>query len=154
MTITKLVSGGQTGADRGGLDAAIYCDIPYGGWCPNGRKAEDGVIPKHYEGLLETKSVDYRSRTEANVVDSDATIVFTYGPPTGGSTLTVKYAKKHNRPCIAVDLDRPREQIVDSIGQWIEGLAQKDIVLNVAGSRESKALGIQHSVMVRIDLLP
>ncbi len=46
--ITKLISGGQTGADRGGLDAAIHCGLPHGGWCPKGRKAEDGVIPVEY----------------------------------------------------------------------------------------------------------
>ena len=45
--IAKIVSGGQTGADRGGLDAAILLGVPHGGWCPKGRKSEDGVIPAH-----------------------------------------------------------------------------------------------------------
>ena len=150
MPITKIVSGAQTGADRGGLDAAIYCDLPYGGWCPKGRKAEDGSIPDRYQGLSETKSADYRARTEANVVDSDATLVLTYGPPTGGSTLTVKLAKKHKRSCLKVDLDEPRDQVVQHITEWLNDLPQKDVVLNVAGSRESKSPGIQHAVMVRM----
>ena len=46
--ITKIVSGGQSGADQGGLDAAIELGIPHGGWCPKGRKSEDGVIPDKY----------------------------------------------------------------------------------------------------------
>ena len=82
--ITKIVSGGQSGADQGGLDAAIELGIPHGGWCPKGRKSEDGAIPDKYN-LVETKSGDYRVRTEQNVVDSDATVVFTYGPASGGS---------------------------------------------------------------------
>jgi len=82
--ITKLISGGQTGADRGGLDAAIHCDLPHGGWCPKGRKAEDGVIPAEYH-LTEMLTDKYLPRTQANVIDSDATVIFTYGPLSGDS---------------------------------------------------------------------
>lgn len=72
--ITKIISGGQTGADRGGLDAALHCEIPNGDWCPKGRKAEDGSIPLTYN-LTEMQSAEYR--TKANVVDSEATVIFT-----------------------------------------------------------------------------
>ena len=48
MEVTKIISGGQTGADRGGLDAALHLGIPCGGWCPKGRLAEDDVIPDEY----------------------------------------------------------------------------------------------------------
>ena len=82
MPIIKIVSGGQTGADRGGLDASIHCELPHGGWCPKGRKAEDGRIPDKYQ-LVEMSTSDYLSRTEANVVDSDATVVFTDKAATG-----------------------------------------------------------------------
>ncbi|NLX13574.1 MAG: hypothetical protein GXY44_07975 [Phycisphaerales bacterium] len=85
MPIIKIVSGGQTGADRGGLDPAIWCELPYGGWCPKGRRAEDGVIPARYQ-LQETPSNGYLARTEANVVDSDATAIFTYGVLEGAET--------------------------------------------------------------------
>jgi predicted Rossmann-fold nucleotide-binding protein len=86
MNISKIISGGQTGADRGALDAAIHCKLDYGGWIPKGRKAEDGSIPVEYDKLTEMTSADYHKRTEANVADSDVTIVFTYGPTSGGSS--------------------------------------------------------------------
>lgn len=95
--ITKIVSGGQTGADRGGLDAAIYCEIPHGGWCPKGRKAEEGIIPLDYH-LNEMQSAEYLARTKANVVDSDATVIFTYGPLSGGSLKTATYAHHLENP--------------------------------------------------------
>ena len=76
MPITRIVSGGQTGADRGGLDATIYCNLPHSGWCPKCRKTEDGRIPDRYH-VQEMGSADYLIRTEADVRDSSATVVFT-----------------------------------------------------------------------------
>ncbi|MDX9859226.1 MAG: putative molybdenum carrier protein [candidate division Zixibacteria bacterium] len=101
--ISKIVSGGQTGADQGGLNASIQLGIPYGGWCRKGRKSENGVIPAIYD-LKETASADYRIRTERNVVESDATIVFTYGQPTGGSEMTIALAEKHGKHWIHINL--------------------------------------------------
>jgi hypothetical protein len=147
MKIAKIVSGAQTGADRGGLDAAIWCELSYGGWIPKGRKSEDGVIPYKYEGLKETASADYLARTEANVVDSDATLVFCYGQPGGGSKKTVDFAKKHMRPCLAVDLDKGMESL-DSVCVFVAGISCESGVLNVAGSRESKSPGIERAVAV------
>jgi hypothetical protein len=103
--VSKIVSGGQTGADRGGLDAAIELGIPHGGWCPKGRKAEDGAIPLTYD-LTETGSADYRVRTEKNVLDSDATAIFTCGELSGGSKLTADLAEKHGKPWIHIDILR------------------------------------------------
>lgn len=70
MTSTRIVSGGQTGADRGGCEAAIYCELSIGGWVPRGRRAEDGRIPVEYQGVTEYGSPDYQARTEANVASS------------------------------------------------------------------------------------
>ena len=85
-----IVSGGQTGADRAGLDFAIENGIPHGGWCPNGRKAIDGPIDEKYQ-LEETPSSNYPQRTEWNARDSDATVIFTLsGTLTGGSKLTAR----------------------------------------------------------------
>src|SRR5262245_48879825 len=73
-TIARIVSGAQTGADRAALDFAIKHDIRHGGWCPKGRRAEDGQIPERY-ALEETPSTNYLQRTEWNVRDSDATVI-------------------------------------------------------------------------------
>ena len=72
----RVVSGGQSGADRAGLDWALSRQVAHGGWCPKGRRSEDGPIPAIY-GLSETPLSNYLQRTEWNVRDSDATIVFT-----------------------------------------------------------------------------
>ena len=159
MPISRIVSGGQTGADRGGLDAAIYCDLPHGGWCPKGRKAEDGAIPLEYR-LQEMKSADYLKRTEANVVDSDATLLVTYGRPTGGTRRTIDFAIKHGRPYHCVDLSlTTHDRAVRDVVKWLSGDPEfneyedyaatppADCVLNVAGSRESKAHGLQQATM-------
>ena len=98
--VIKIVSGGQTGADRAALDWAIENDIPHGGWCPKGRKAEDGVIDARYE-LKESTSASYLQRTEWNVRDSTGTVIFTLcAELTGGSKKTADFAKKHQKPWI------------------------------------------------------
>jgi len=148
--ISKIVSGGQTGADRGGLDAAIHCSIPHGGWCPKGRKAEDGIILAKYL-LKEHTSADYLARTEANVVDSDATIIFTMGALEGGSKKTAQFAIKHKKPYLHLDLDKiARGESVQSIIKWLQESCPSNCVLNVAGSRGSKAPALQSAVMVRM----
>lgn len=158
IIISKIISGGQTGADRGGLDAAIALKIPHGGWCPRGRKAEDGVIPTKYK-LKESKSSFYQERTKKNVLDSDATVVFCYGKPSGGSKLTAEYAGKCRKPFLTVDLDA-KDNHPEKIKKWLdkkvsgkllsdtgkEWTGPMKITLNVAGSRESEAPGIQVEV--------
>ena len=72
----KIISGGQTGADRAALDAAISLGVGYGGSVPPGRKAEDGIVPLEYTQLTELSSGSYSARTEKNIVDSDATLIF------------------------------------------------------------------------------
>ena len=71
--IEKIVSGGQTGADRAGLETTIELDIPHGGWIPKGRKTEGGGFPEKYH-LKEMPTGGYAARTEQNVPDSDGTL--------------------------------------------------------------------------------
>lgn len=143
IAIQKIISGGQTGADRAGLDAAIELDIPYGGWLPKGRKAEDGIVPEKYLAMQELTRGGYPKRTEQNVVDSDGTVIFSYGKPVTGSALTVKLAKKHQKPFLYVDLGLEQ----DHVALIVDWLIEWDIkILNVAGSRESKAPGIYERV--------
>ncbi len=76
--VPKIMSGGQTGADRAALDFAIGHGIKHGGWCPKGRRAEDGAIDARYQ-LKETPSANFVQRTEWNTRDSDGTVVFSIG---------------------------------------------------------------------------
>jgi hypothetical protein len=101
--LLKLVSGGQTGADRAALDWAISRGVPHGGWCPKDRKAEDGPIPVHYD-IQETNSTDYPTRTERNVLDSDGTVIISLEAALGsrGSALTQRLAEKHRKPWIHI----------------------------------------------------
>ena len=160
MAITRIVSGGQTGADIAGLDAAIYTGTEHGGFCPKGRKQEQRkTIPEKYH-LKEMPTADYLKRTEANVVDSDATLILTFGPLAGGSKRTWDFAKKHNKPCLHIAIDEyTRRDVTNFVVRWFEGdlslpTPPKNCVLNVAGNRESKATGIRQAVMIRmVDIL-
>jgi hypothetical protein len=132
-----VVSGGQTGVDRAALDAARAAGLEVGGWCPRGRRAEDGVIPMDYP-LAETPSPRYPQRTAWNVRDSDGTLVLVRGTPMGGSALTVRLATTAGRPLLVVDLDAPPDPA--SVAAWLAAGAVT--VLNVAGPRESENRGI------------
>src|SRR5689334_4915266 len=105
MARIRIISGGQTGADRAALDFAIERGSPYGGWCPKRRLAEDGPIPAYYQ-LQQTSTKAYPLRTEWNVRDSDGTVVFTINPAlSGGSRRTLLLAEKYNKPVLHL----PRE---------------------------------------------
>lgn len=138
LGLTKIVTGGQTGVDRGALDAAIACNVPHGGWCPKNRQAEDGKIAERYQ-LTEMKSGDYASRTEQNVIDSDGTLILYTPPISGGTLLTQVKAKAWNKPLLRQRLDQPIDY--QRIVAWI---AEHRIrILNIAGPRGSSAPGLQ-----------
>ena len=143
--INSIVSGGQTGADRAGLDAAIAFGIPHGGWCPKGRVAEDGIIPERYQ-LTETEGASYLARTERNVKHSDGTVIFTIGPIAGGSSRTADFARRHRKPWLHLRLDQmDAEQAADLVGRFV--LSEAIGTLNVAGSSESREPGIHDSAL-------
>jgi hypothetical protein len=134
--IKKIISGGQTGADRAALDVAINLHIPHGGWVPKNRKAEDGPVPAHYQ-LKEMPTESYPARTEANVADSDGTLIISHGELKGGSRLTRQYALKHGKSHLHIDLDVLRgDDVLYAIVNWI--VENHIAVLNVAGSRASE----------------
>lgn len=149
LQVQLIVSGGQTGVDRGALDAAIALGIKHGGWCPRGRRAEDGVIPSRYQ-QRETDSASYHVRTEQNVIDSDATLIITRGALRGGTALTVRLAEKHGRPCRVVDLEG--EVDIESIRHWLR--VQHASRLNIAGPRESSSRGVgQQARLLLVEVL-
>jgi hypothetical protein len=141
-SVRCIISGGQTGADRGALDAALALGVPHGGWCPKGRSAEDGAIPATYQ-LKETESAEYPVRTERNVVDSDGTLVVFRGVLQGGTQLTVRLARKHGKPNLLVDLSEAADP--EKVRTWLRENAVE--TLNVAGPRESSAPGIAQETM-------
>ncbi|MCZ7582722.1 MAG: putative molybdenum carrier protein [Deltaproteobacteria bacterium] len=148
MTLLKIVSGGQTGVDRAALDAALDTGFPCGGWCPKGRRAEDGVLDARYP-LTETPVENYEQRTEWNARDADGTLILTRGEPTGGTAYTIDMARKHGKPWIVLD---PAASDAPARAQaWLAEHAIQ--TLNVAGPRASKDADIyalSYKVVLRL----
>ena len=137
--ISEIWSGGQSGVDRAAHDAALALGVPIRGWVPRGRWAEDGRIVDRYEGLVETESPDVSVRTERNVRDSDATLILTFGPPTGGTEWTRRCARALGRPVLVLDLESlDVEESVRQASDWCDALPAP-VRLNLAGPRASKA---------------
>lgn len=129
--VKLIISGGQTGADRAGLDFALAQRIPHGGFCPVGRKAEDGVIPSRYR--LEERGIGYSVRTLANVNHADATIIFTQGDMGAGSRLTEKMCDAEGKPYLVID---PAD-LMRCVLKICLLLNHSNVrTLNIAGSRE------------------
>lgn len=143
--INKIISGGQTGADRAALDFAIKHNLPFGGWVPKGRKTEDGILPEKYH-LQEVPTGQYSKRTEQNILDSDGTLIVSHGLLTGGSALTRELAKQHRKPWIHIDLQTTSyPEAGRMIREWV---GRNDIkVMNVAGPRASKDPGIYKATL-------
>src|SRR3989339_403749 len=149
--LKKIVSGGQTGADRAALDVAVKFNIDHGGWIPKGRRAEDGTLKEKYR-LAETRSEDYRERTKLNVIDSDGTVILSRGDLTGGSKFTRTFAKLMGRPNCYIDLLQSEEfEAAVILKSFI--LENQIRVLNVAGPRQSTMPGIYADVKIILEVL-
>ena len=123
--------------DRAALDVGRILGLAVGGWCPQGRRAEDGVIPERYP-LLETLEGDYETRTRRNVEDSDGTLILNRGALEGGTALTADFARQIGKPCLIVALEEGIK--IARFEKWLnEGRIG---TLNVAGPRESKRPGV------------
>ncbi len=163
----RLISGGQTGADRAALDLALEFGLPSDGWCPRGRLAEDGRIGARYP-LRETESADSAARTERNLLAADATLIFTTaGPPlAGGTALTAELAARHGKPCLVVSGTEDPAAAASLVRAFLAEHAVR--TLNVAGPRASgepevgelvrrtliAALGLKEQVQWSLWLLP
>jgi len=157
MLISKIVSGGQTGVDRGALEAAYELGFPYGGLIPKGRLAEDGIVPEKFDQMEVAFRKDYLFRTEWNVTHSDATLIISNyctepgkdrETLTGGTLRTERFCISHSMPHLVLFT-----QNVQRVVEWLRGLNKENIVLNVAGPRESKATGIQEKTRTFITRL-
>ncbi len=148
----KIISGGQTGVDRGALDACIANKFSHGGWCPKGRLAEDGKIDTKYN-LNETEKSNYYSRTYKNVRDSDATLIISKKILTGGTLSTEKAARQINKPVLVLrpELSEFPEMIIKLI-KFIQN--NKVLTLNVAGPRYSEwTKGYEYSHQIISELI-
>lgn len=143
LKLVRIISGGQTGADQGGLEAAVRLGIPTGGKVPLGFKTENGAMPELGElyGLEELMTPEYPPRTRYNVVDSDGTIIFGRTSETG-SWLTRSMCLEGGRPCLWIEdfSEAEKLKIVEFISKF------KIRTLNIAGNRESKYPGLQQKV--------
>ncbi len=136
----RIVSGGQTGVDRAALDFAMDNGYEHGGWAPEGRMAEDGVLDAKYQ-LMELAQGGYRQRTRRNVSDSDGTLILNHGELSGGTLATRKFAQQLAKPFLVIQLDETGARPSPSdAAQWLAINAIR--TLNVAGPRESKCPGI------------
>ncbi|MDO5579622.1 MAG: putative molybdenum carrier protein [Planctomycetia bacterium] len=133
MRLKKIISGGQTGVDRAALDIAMEIDIPHGGWCPRGRRAEDGVIPDKYQ-LEETETKKYQTRTKRNIVDSDGTLIIFREQMSDGTKFTQTIAERLEKPLFIIDANMP-EIPIEEFWSWV--LSNNIEILNIAGPRLS-----------------
>ena len=138
MTLTKIISGGQTGADQGGLEAGRELGLKTGGTAPMGWRTEDGPQPKLLMsyGLAECGLPGYPARTRINVLNSDVTVIFgdVCSP---GSELTISLCVQLKKPYLVNPLYTELSAFID---------VKSIRILNVAGNRESKKPGIQKRV--------
>jgi hypothetical protein len=163
--LLKIISGGQTGVDRGALDAALELGVDCGGWCPAGRLAEDGPIPDHYP-VVELANAGYAERTARNVADADGTLIISNGEPIGGTRETVERCVEMQKAYLVIDCKvGPIDQAIDLAVGFVSHLSPRanardltnfrmrlttenspgcqgdlgmTIVLNVAGPRASQ----------------
>ncbi len=131
----RIVTGGQTGADRGALQAALDRGVPCGGWCPDGRQAEDGEIPAFFP-VRELPGGDYAERTVRNARDADAICVVRFGETDPGSKLATAACRREDKPYLY--LDAHETEADDAAMQLLEFVKSNNVkTLNVSGPRAS-----------------
>ena len=140
--VRKIISGGQTGVDRAALDVALALGLPVGGWCPKGRRAEDGIIPDRYP-LTETPEPDYETRSRRNVEDADGTLILNLGRLEGGTALTADHARQVGKPCLVVALEEGIEPA--AFRDWLD--SNRIATSDVAGPRERQRPGVYEAAV-------
>ncbi len=144
MPLERVISGGQTGADRAALITAKIYGIPTGGWMPRGFLALDGQHPEFAEryGIRENDSDSYAPRTALNVQNADATLRFATNWHSPGEALTLELCKRHNKPCFDVTVGNDVGPV--EVAEWL--ISSGIRVLNVAGNSEQTSPGMEEFV--------
>jgi hypothetical protein len=149
--IDKVISGGQTGVDRAGLDAAMLLGLNVGGWCPKGRMSEDGRIPDKYP-LTEIPNRSYPERTEMNLLEADGTLIVFRDRLDKGTKLTADLCEKYRKPYMLLSIEVFNESVKRGFVCWLADY--RILTLNVAGNRESASTGIyEKSKIILSELL-
>ncbi len=131
----RIISGAQTGVDRAALDVAMENNEQCGGWCPLGRKAEDGIIPDQYP-VKELQGKGYRQRTRKNVQASDGTVIIYFGTLRGGTEQTLRFCMDEHKPYLLIDGQEIKPgRAAERIHAFLAGLDGD--TLNFAGPRAS-----------------
>ena len=147
MHVEGIISGGQTGVDRAALDFALARGIPCGGWCPKGRRSEDGIIPEKYP-LKETSTTGYHVRTRKNIHSSDGTLIIVKDVAMDrGTKLTKELCAKLQKPCFIVSGVHAGEK--EKFQEWLSN--NHICTLNIAGCREGSQPGIYDFAMKILD---
>ena len=147
--IVKIISGGQTGADLGGLRAAKILGIKTGGLAPKGYKTESGSNPELFTvyGLTAAGTDDYAYRTAANVRGSHATVIFATNVKSPGTRLTIKTCEAGGKPFILINpFAADASTLLTNFLTDAYNRFGRNLILNVAGNRESKSPGIETRV--------
>ena len=150
----QIISGGQTGVDRGALAAALALGFSCGGWCPAGRLAEDGTIPKRYP-VVELPDAGYAERTARNVADSDGTLIISNGEPIGGTRETIDRCIELNKPHLVIDCERVQiDEAIELALGFIRHLSSRAHARDLARVRTRPGLrrGPSHSLGMTIVL--
>lgn len=144
--LTKIISGGQTGADLAGVVVAKRFGLQTGGVMPKGFRTLDGNHPEFAElfGMIEDTSPTYPPRTFKNVFAADGTVRFAANFKSGGEICTMNAIKKANKPHFDVNVLGSVQP--SDLAQWIKDRQIK--ILNVAGNSEKTAPGIGEFVEI------
>ena len=147
--LKKIISGGLPGVEAAALDAAIKLDIPHEGWTYKSRKTENDDLQKQYN-LKEIANPSYFERLEKNIIDSDGTVILTYGQLIRGSNATKDLANKHNKPCLLLELNEcTRSQAISSIRKWMDNHKIEKIFFT--GSKPIAAPNIHEEIILIIE---
>ena len=147
--IKKIISGGLPGVELAALDAAIKLDIPHEGWTYKSRKTENGELPEQYN-VKEIVNPSYFERLEKNIIDSDGTVILTYGQLIRGSNTTKDLANKHHKPCLLLELNEcTRSHAISSIRKWMDNHEIEEIFFT--GSKPIAAPNVHEEVIQIIE---